>query len=176
MSALPPKADIRHRGRNVGFVARSRTNAASTAPETSPFREMIYSGRQFDPMMHQVLVNRVSRGGELRVRERAHCDTVLSRESFALPINVAAAIRAEMKADLVAAVGITRINLARAPDSHFAFQVGSAGMHNRTCAALACRAMAHIDAVRIRTQSELGSGVVLQRVCESLARPTGHGD
>src|SRR5262249_34655584 len=98
---------------------------------------------------HQVLVNRVSRGGELRVRERAHCDTVLSRESFALPINVAAAIRAEMKADLVAAVGITRINLARAPDSHFAFHVGSAGMHNRTCAPLACRAMAHIDAVRI---------------------------
>jgi hypothetical protein len=30
-----------------------------------------------------------------------------------------------------------------------AFQVGSAGMHNRACAALACCAMAHIDAVRI---------------------------
>src|SRR6516225_7385740 len=99
-------------------------------------------------MMHRLLVDRVSRGRKLRIRERAHRDSIFIRKSITLPINIAAAIRAEMKADLVAAVGIACVNLARALDSHLAFQVGSAGMHNRTCAALACRAMAHIDAIR----------------------------
>jgi hypothetical protein len=127
--------------------ARSRSNGASTARQRSAFREMIYSGRQSDPMMHRLLVDRVSRGRKLRIRERAHCDTVFIWESFTLPINVAAAIRAEMKADLVAAVGIARVNLARALDPHLAFQVGSAGMHNCTCAALTCCAMANIDAI-----------------------------
>src|SRR5215470_11678151 len=100
-------------------------------------------------MMHRPLVDRVSRRRKLRIRERADRYSIFIRESVALPINVAAAIRAEMKADLVAAFGIARVNLARALDSHLVFQVGGARMHNCTCAALACRAMAHIDAVRL---------------------------
>src|SRR5262249_4383249 len=53
-----------------------------------------------------------------------------------------------MKTDLVAAVGIARVNLARAFDPYLAFQKDSAGMHNCTCAALTCHAMANIDAIR----------------------------
>jgi len=97
--------------------------------------------------MHRLLVDRVNRGRKLRIRERAHSDSIFIRESITLPINVAAAIRAEMKADLVAAVGSACVNPARALDPHLAFQVSSAGTHNCTCAALACRAMADIDAI-----------------------------
>src|SRR5215469_18000648 len=129
-------------------VPRS-VRAASTARQGSAFREMIYSGRQSDPMVHQLLVDRVSRGRKLRVRERSHRNSVFIRESITLPINVAAAIRTEMKADLVTAVGIARVNLARALDPHLAFQVGSAGMHNCTCSALTCCAVANIDAIRL---------------------------
>jgi hypothetical protein len=125
------------------------SNTVSTAHQRSAFRKMIYFGRQSDPMMHRLLVDRKSRRSELWIRERTHCDTVFIWESFTLPINVAAAIRAEMKADLVATIGTPRVNLARALDPHLAFQIGSAGMHNCTRAALTCCAVANIDAIRL---------------------------
>src|SRR5262245_52721068 len=52
-----------------------------------------------------------------------------------------------MKTDFVAAISIARVNLARALDPHLAFQIGGTGMHNCTCTALACSAMAHIDTI-----------------------------
>ena len=122
---------------------------ASTARQRSAFWEVIYSGRQSDPMMHRLLVDRVSRRRKLRIRKRTHRDTVFVRKSFTVPINVAAAFRAEIKTDLVPGVGTARVNLARALDPNLAFQVGSAGMHNCTCAALTRCAMANIDAIRL---------------------------
>ena len=79
---------------------------------------------------------------------------IRSPGSIELVINVAAAVRAKMKPDLVAAVGIARVNLARALDPHLAFQKDGAGMHNCTCAALTWHAMAHIDAIRFARRDD----------------------
>ena len=74
----------------------------------------------------------------------AHRDTVDVGVLVAFPEHVAAAIRAEMKADLEAAVGVPLINLIVALDPNLAFWISAAGMDDGPGAPLTSPTMTHI--------------------------------
>src|SRR5437868_13327021 len=87
---------------------------------------MRYSGWQAEPGMHRCFPDRVARRREGIHREGADRDAADGRVAIALPIQVAAAMRAEVKADLVAAVGAARDDFAFALEPHALLQLGRA--------------------------------------------------
>src|SRR5260370_6102640 len=66
-----------------------------------------------------------------------------------VPRSGAAAIRAEVEADLEAAVRVTLINLVVALDPNLAFRVSAAGMDDRPRAALTSPTTTHIYPLRL---------------------------
>src|SRR5260370_16286877 len=66
-----------------------------------------------------------------------------------VPRSGAAAIRAEVEADLEAAVRVTLINLVVALDPNLAFRVSAAGMDDRPRAALPSPTTRHIYPLRL---------------------------
>src|SRR5947207_1233983 len=112
---------------------------------------MRYSGWQAEPGMHRFFPDRVARRREGIHREGIHRegadrDAVDGRVAIALPVQVAAARRAEMKADLVAAVGAAREDFAFALEPHALLQIGRAEMKGGAGTPPAGLAMAEIDA------------------------------
>ena len=71
--------------------------------------------RYSEPGMHHLFPHREGWRREVRIGEAAHRDPVDVGVPIALPKHGAAAIRAEMKPDLEAAVGISLLILARIP-------------------------------------------------------------
>ena len=61
------------------------------------------------------------------------------------PIQVAAAIRTEVKADPVAAIGATLVNVSRALEPHAVLKIGRAEMEGGAGSALASLAVAQIN-------------------------------
>src|SRR5215469_11858641 len=84
--------------------------------------------RYSEPGVHHLFPHREGRRREVRIGEAAHSDPIDVGIFVAFPEHVAAAIRAEVKADLEAAIGITLINLVVAVDPNSAFRISAAGM------------------------------------------------
>ena len=63
-------------------------------------------------MMHRLLPQRERRRWKIGVRKHSHRDPVVVRISSALPEDVAAAIRAEVKADLPHVLDVAGVNFA----------------------------------------------------------------
>src|SRR5262249_41358536 len=70
-------------------------------------------------------------------------------------IDVAAAVRAEVKADLEPAIGHARVDFVLALDPHLGLPPAAARMDDRTGAALARLAMADIDVFRLARRDRL---------------------
>src|SRR5438477_10186788 len=107
---------------------------------------MRYSGWQAEPGMHRFFPDRVARRREGIHREGADRDAADGGVAIALPVQVAAAMRAEGKADLVAAVGAAREDFAFALEPHALLQIGRAEMKGGAGTPPAGLAMAEIDA------------------------------
>src|SRR5947207_2888700 len=106
---------------------------------------MRYSGWQAEPSMHRFFPDRVARREGIH-REGADRDTADGRVAITLPVQIAAARRAEVKADLVAAVGGAREDFAFALEPHALLQIGRAEMKGGAGTPPAGLAMAEIDA------------------------------
>src|SRR5215831_4666855 len=100
--------------------------------------------RHSEPGMHHLFPHRERWRREVWIGETAHRDPVDVGVLVAFPEHVAAAIRAEMKADLEAAVGVPLINLIVALDPNLAFWISAARMDDGSGATLACPTMTHI--------------------------------
>src|SRR5258707_343234 len=85
--------------------------------------------------------------------------------AVAFPVQVAAAIRAEIKADPIAAVRAALVDLALAFEPHLVFRVARAEMEGGAGAPPAGLAMAEIDALR------LARGDNLERSAMAFGRP-----
>src|SRR5258705_4602722 len=105
--------------------------------------------RQAEPGMHRLLPDRIARRREGGDIERADRDPTHRRVAVAFPVQVAAAIRAEIKADPIAAVGAALVDLALAFEPHLLFRVARAEMEGGAGAPPARLAMAEIDALRL---------------------------
>src|SRR5439155_26312299 len=97
----------------------------------------------------RLLPDRVARRREGLDIERTHRDAADSRVAVAFPIEVAAAIGAEVEADPVAAVGLALVNLALAFEPHLVLPIARAEMKGGTGAAPAGLAVTEIDALRL---------------------------
>ena len=104
-------------------------------------REVRGARGQSQPWVHRLLIT--GRGGrrETRVGEAANCDAACRRAAITFPEQASAAIRAEMKAKIEAAVALSRVDLVLAFDPHLAVQPAAAVMNDRAGAALAGLAM-----------------------------------
>src|SRR5437763_6730661 len=91
-------------------------------------RVMWDSGRQAEPGMHRLFPNRVARRREGIHREGADRDAADGRVAVTLPVQVAAATRAEVKPDLIAVVGAAREDVALALEPDTLLQIGRAEM------------------------------------------------
>jgi hypothetical protein len=97
------------------------------------------------PCVHRLLPNRVARRGEGRRVKRAHRDPADRRIAVPFPIQGAAAVRAKMKSNAIAAIGIALINLALTVEMHPRFRIGRAEMESSTRPALARLAVAQVN-------------------------------
>src|SRR5438477_6394986 len=99
--------------------------------------------------MHRLLPNRVAGRRESRDIESAHGHSADRRIAVALPIKRGAAIRAEMKSNPIAAVGVALIDLPLPIEPHLLFRKTCAEMESGTGAALAFLAVAQVHPIRI---------------------------
>src|SRR5207248_2377902 len=74
-------------------------------------RVVIHPRRQTQPAVHRLFPDRIARRRERRRVERADGDTADRRVAVAFPIQIAAAIGAEVEADAVAAIGAALVDL-----------------------------------------------------------------
>src|SRR5215472_6482400 len=100
-------------------------------------RIVLSNDRDFEPVMLQVLPLGIGRQWEIGIGRDAHSDSTYSRIAVAFPINIAAAFRAEMKANAITAVAGPLINLALAFEPYPVFQVSRAEVEGRASSALA---------------------------------------
>src|SRR5437588_12739210 len=67
---------------------------------------MVLNGRrQAEPGIHRLLPDRIAGRRKRRRIKCAHCDSADSRVAVSFPVQGAAAVRAEMKSNAVAAIG-----------------------------------------------------------------------
>src|SRR6267142_3972701 len=116
--------------------------------------------------MHQLLPHREGWRREVLISEAAHRDPVDVGVFVAFPEHIAAAVRAEMKTDLEAAVRVTLVNLVVALDLHLGFRIGAAGMDDGPGAALTSSTMIHMNAFR------LARGDYPKRAAVAFPRPS----
>jgi len=93
-------------------------------------QEVLGRRRHSKPRMHHLFPHREGWRREVRIGEAAHRDPVDVGVFVAFPEHVAAAVRAEMKTDLEAAVRVTLVNLVVALDPNLGFRIGAVGMDN----------------------------------------------
>src|SRR6516162_6217703 len=105
--------------------------------------------RQPEPAVHRLFPARRGRRREIRVGKAADRDAAGRRAAITFPEDTAAAVRAEMKADLEPAVGDPAVGLVLAFDPHLALQPSAAVVNDGAGAALAGLAVTDIDAVRL---------------------------
>src|SRR5436190_366238 len=98
---------------------------------------MLADRRQAEPGVHVFLEDRRSRRRQARRIEGAAGNPAAQRVAVAFPIQVAAAILAEIEPDVGAAIGAALKDLVFALDPHLGLQPGGAEMEGRAGAALA---------------------------------------
>ena len=101
--------------------------------------------------MHRLIPNRVAGRWKGRRVKRNYRDPADRWVAVPLPINSAAAIRAEMKSNLVAAIGVALVDLPLAVEPHPLFGIGRTELESSASAALAHVAVAKINPI---TRSE----------------------
>src|SRR5215469_4658017 len=74
---------------------------------------MVSHDRDIKPAVLRLLPLRIGRQREIWIGKAAHGDPAKSRVAIAFPIQIAAAIGAEVKADPVAAIAVTLVNVSR---------------------------------------------------------------
>jgi hypothetical protein len=104
--------------------------------------------RQAKPRMHRLLPNRVAGRRESRDIESANGHSADRRIAVSLPIKRGAAIRAEMKSNPIAAVGVALVDLPLPIEPHLLFRKTCAEMESGTGAALACLTVAQVHPIR----------------------------
>jgi len=102
----------------------------------------LHPRRQAEPRIDRLLPDRVARRWEGRCVKRAHRDPADRRIAVPFPIERAAAIRAEMKSNAIAAVGVAFIDLPLAIEPHPFFRIRRAEVEGGAGAALALLAVA----------------------------------
>jgi len=98
--------------------------------------------------MHRLIPNRVAGRWKGRRVKRNYRDPADRWVAVPLPINSAAAIRAEMKSNVVAAIGVTLVDLPLAVEPHPLFGIGRTELESSASAALAHVAVAKINPIR----------------------------
>ena len=74
---------------------------------------VLQSRLEAEPSMHRLFPDRVAGGWKGRGVKRTHRDAANNRVAISLPIERAAAIRAEMKSNVITTVGVALVNLSR---------------------------------------------------------------
>src|SRR5271163_1892237 len=110
---------------------------------------VIHPFRQAEPCVHPFLPDRVAGRRKRRSVKRAHCDSADSRVAVSFPVQRAAAVRAEMKSNAIATVGVALVDLTLAVEPHLLFRKRRAEMEGRAGATLARLAMAQVNPIRI---------------------------
>jgi hypothetical protein len=103
---------------------------------------MVDPRRQAEPRIHRLLPDRVAGRRKGRCVKRAHRDSADRRVAAPFPIERGAAIRAEMKSNAIAAVGVAFVDLSLAIEPHPIFQIRRAEMEGGAGAALSRLAVA----------------------------------
>src|SRR5260370_7934799 len=98
--------------------------------------------------MHRLFPDRIARRWERHDVECADRDAADGRVAVAFPVQIAAAIRAEIKADPIAAIGAALVDLALAFEPDLVLAIARAGMEGGAGAAPAGLAVAHINPPR----------------------------
>ena len=109
---------------------------------------VIHPFREAEPRVHRLLPDRVAGRRKGRV-ERTYCNPADRWVAVSFPIKRGAAIRAEMKSNAIAAVGIALVNLPLTVKSHLLFRKRRAEMESRAGAALTRLAVAQVDPIRL---------------------------
>ena len=110
---------------------------------------MLSNDQYSEPVVLRVLPLGIGRQWEIGIGKAAHSDSTYSRIAVAFPINIAAAFRAEMKANVITAVAVPLINLALAFEPDPAFQLSRAEVEGRASAALTRFAVAQVHLLGI---------------------------
>ena len=106
------------------------------------------SRRQPEPRMHRLFPDRVAGRWKGRWIKRANRDPTDGRVAISLPIQRAAAIRAEMKSNAIAAVGVALVNLPLTMEPYLLFRITGTEMESGAGASLARLAVAQINPIR----------------------------
>jgi hypothetical protein len=129
-------------------MVRGVASVPSLCGRRSTLLVVIHSFRQAEPSVHPLLPDRVAGRCKRRGVERAHRDTADTRVAVPFPVQRAAAVRAEMKPNAVAAVGIALIDLPLAVKPDPLFQIARTEMKGGAGAALASLAVAQVHPIR----------------------------
>ena len=109
---------------------------------------VVHPRRQPEPRINRLLPDRVVGRWKGRRVERAHRDPADRRVAVSFPIERAAAIRAEMKSNAIAAVGVALVDLPLAIEAYLLFLVRRAEMESGASTTLARLAVAQINPIR----------------------------
>src|SRR5437762_1258942 len=138
-------------GRRGSFISANVRGVAvvpNLCGRRSALLVVIHPFRQTEPCVHPFLPNQVAgrrkRGGV----KSADCDSADSRVAVSFPVQRAAAVRAEMKSNAVAAVGVAVIDLPLAVKPDVLFRVARTKMKGGTGATLASLAVAQVHPIR----------------------------
>src|SRR5271154_800357 len=108
---------------------------------------VIHAFRQAEPSVHPFLPDRVAGRRKRRRVKRARCDSADDRVAVSFPVQRAAAVRAEMKSNAVAAVGVALIDLPLAVKPDLLFRIARTEMKGAG-ATLASLAVAQVHPIR----------------------------
>ena len=109
---------------------------------------VIHLWRQSEPGIHRLFPDRIAGRRKSRDIESAHGHSADRRIAVSLPIKRGAAIRAEMKSNPIAAVGVALVDLPLPIEPHLLFRKTCAEMESGTGAALACLTVAQVHPIR----------------------------
>lgn len=109
---------------------------------------VLHIRRQPEPLMQRLFPDRIAGRRESRDIESAHGHSADRRIAISLPIKRGAAIRAEMKSNPIAAVGVALVDLPLPIEPHLLFRKTCAEMESGTGAALACLTVAQVHPIR----------------------------
>jgi len=109
---------------------------------------VLHSRRQPEPAMHRLFPDRIAGRWKGRRVKRTHSYPADGEVAISLPIERASAIRAEMKSNLITAVGVALVNLPLPIEPHLLFRKTCAEMESGTGAALACLTVAQVHPIR----------------------------
>src|SRR5215471_10089048 len=130
---------------------------------------MVGHDRDIEPAVLRLLPLRIGRQREIWIGKAAHGDPTQSRVAIAFPIQIAAAIGAEVKADPVAAIAVTLVNVSRTLKPHAVLQIGRAQMEGGAGSALASLAVAQINRLGLARNDHPQRPAMA--FCRSLPKP-----